>query len=80
MEQLTAGLPSHPILSSTLILSKKTASSQDVLVPLTATMIFKKTSLLGQKYYEETRTREVDKNLVEASISKDPAAGTLSQD
>ena len=27
-----------------------------------------------------TRHREVDKNLVEASISKDPAAGTLGQE
>ena len=53
-------------------------SLQDVLVPLTAPMILsKKTTLLGQRHYEETRTREVDKNLVEASTSKDPAAGTL---
>ena len=73
MEQLTAGL------SSKLHLSKKTAS-QDVLVPLTASMIFQQDYNIGADHYEVTRVREVTKNLVEASISKDPAAGTLGQD
>ena len=43
-------------------------------------ILYKKTSLLGLMKYKVTTAREVDKILVEASISKDPAAGTLEQD
>ena len=43
-------------------------------------MTFKEDYTIGADHYEVTRAREVNKNLVEASISKDPAAGTLSQD
>ena len=43
-------------------------------------ILYKKTSIGADLYYEVTRVREVDKNLEQARHSKDPAAGTLRQD
>ena len=63
MEQLTRDCSNSSQISSKLILSKKTASRMSW--SLTAPMIFKKTTQLGQVYYEVTRAEEVDKNLVE---------------
>jgi hypothetical protein len=74
LEQLTTGSPTiqSPVPNS----SSTRRQPSDVLVPLTAP-----STVLGlTTYYEVTKAREVDKILMEASISKDPAAGTLRQD